>query len=210
LLSMTTRRKGLMIVGILCLSAVVVSAPLWAPERVKVYFQKSTGEQHSLNDVLSGRVNIWQAVGEYLMLDPKRIIWGGGKFDFTVKGPDLGLPWGFYTHQNVLQSLVDEGLIGVFVVLWILGRIARILWRDWHEHPSEEIRNLARLLIIITVLVVPANASWDGREISWYWFLLGMLAAAKEEWAGRPSVPTTVDASVPQPHLVGAGVARPQ
>jgi O-antigen ligase len=212
LLAITTRRKIVGVLGLLGLATVLASSPLWLPERVTAYLQRSTigilessTAQRPLDQLLSGRLTIWTAAIEYLGRDPKRYIWGGGRLDFQVKGPEFGLPFGYMVHQSILQTMVGEGLIGVVAILGVFARIVPMLWRDWRSHPSEEVRHLSRLMLIVTVLLFVSSSPWESRPVSWYWFLVGMFVAAREDWTREQSSAAVVRASVPQPRFVGAG-----
>lgn len=186
LFALTARRWGQRVLGIVIVILILVSTPFWIPHSVKEWWEKTTTTQiDDPNAVLSGRVAIWWTALDYATASPSRLVFGGGKFDFQSKGPDLGLPQGFSTHHQLMQSLVDEGLVGVLALLILFGRVLFLLVRGWRHGESAEVRHLARLLLIITLVVLVLGDGIDGRNVSWFWFLIGMFIAAKRTAAAH-------------------------
>ncbi|HUJ11579.1 MAG TPA: O-antigen ligase family protein [Verrucomicrobiae bacterium] len=208
MLALTQTRWSSRAWSLIGFALLLTGAALFSPASVKEYFMETTayqvGEAGNANALLSGRLNIWNTALQYLKDDPKRIAVGGGKLDFRSKGPDYGLPQEYSTHHQLIQTLVDEGILGILVEAVLFGRVLWVLGQAWRRSQSAEVKQLARLLAICTVQLVISGYDIDGRTASWYWFLLGMFVAAK---TSAEAVAPTLASTPEQVAVQSAGFA---
>ncbi len=215
LIACTARKWVVRFCGVAVIAVVVITSPLWAPQHLREYWRETTVAQvDDPNAMLSGRVTIWKKAVEYVRRDPKLLVFGGGKFDFLSKGRELGLPTNFFAHHQIVQSLVDEGIVGVLVVLVLFGRILWGLAQGWRRGSSVELKQLSRLLTIVTLLLLISGTQIDDRLSSWFWFLIGMHAALRESEspAAEPAYTTAATrvGQRPAPALVTPMLRAPE
>lgn len=195
LLALTVPRWTIKLAAIMIVAVALLTTPFWAPERIREYwYETTTARADDPNAVLSGRVQIWTAAAHYLASDPVRFLTGGGAMDFRYRGPEYGLKQGFHAHHVFVEVLVNQGVIGLLLMIAMFGAIYRHLLTAWRHGLSPESRQLGRLLTIVTTLLILSGTEPYDRIASWYWFWLGMFVASLE--TPPPSTSTPAPARV--------------
>jgi hypothetical protein len=114
----------------------VISQPLFANLLGRVSKEDVT--------TFNGRTYIWEAIGEWAIYDRRGLLFGNGhmgqdKLDLLLHMEDLG--WGnpsvIHLHSTFLEVLVDQGLIALILLYFIVYK-GFVYYREQYRLRSEE------------------------------------------------------------------------
>lgn len=147
---------------------------------------------YTFSDRASGRFDIWETVYEPFK---ERPLVGHGFNSFKPLND-----WGHNgAHNSFVLIAVEDGLIGVFLFVLILGSIFYALWRKLSEERSETVALGWGMALFVFVTTASAVDSSVNRK--YLWFVLGLISllihyygtrAPSEEVADARSAPTEV------------------
>jgi O-antigen ligase len=126
-----------------------------------------------------GRGSIWAAGLEAAHERPFAGA-GAGAYGAAVESR-LKFAWG--AHSVPLAILVENGLVGMFLLFAAFGAVIKGLWRL----PSLEKR--FSIVLLLTLIVGSLTLEWEDRKQ--FWFVLGVLAAEVAYYQARKSVAPT-------------------
>ena len=146
----------------------------------------------------TGRVYIWK--GTWLVLrhfELQHLIgWGAGgqipsgasiHYAFVFAGQPLA--YTVFTHDVVLQTILDEGYIGLAILVAVIWRTFLLLGRHVRREPSSPAAALiAMLLVIVLSGATEVSPSYYAEEVLLMTFLISGAAAALAVWV--PGGPT--------------------
>ncbi len=156
--------------------------------------------QNNFGSVASGtgRVYIWQAVWDVLKHFSLHDVigWGaagqipsGASVHYLFVFPQDALAYAAFTHSLTLQVILDEGLIGLAILVAVLVRTSVLLKRHLREEPTSPAGALvAMLLVFIMAGATEVSPTYYTEEVLIMTFLIAGAAAALAG-APRPSRP---------------------
>ena len=151
--------------------------------------------QNNLGSVASGtgRTYIWSGVWQVLKHFSFHDVigWGaagqipsGASLRYIFVFPQDNLAYTAFTHNLTLQVLLDEGLIGLVILVAVLARTSVLLKRHLREEPSSPAAALvAMLLVFILCGGTEVSPTYYTEEVLIMTFLIAGAAAAL---AGSP------------------------
>lgn len=92
--------------------------------------------------------------------------------------------WGSF-HNNYLQTLVDTGVVGLTIILWLYVLCFWLAWRQYRSSQDGFTRGLALGLMGCTLAILTANltsTTWHFFNISgYYWVLAACVARTTDQ-----------------------------
>ena len=147
----------------------------------------------------TGRVYIWKGTWEVLAHFHLRdlIGWGaagqipsGASLHYAFVFPRNPLAYTVFTHNAVLQTILDEGYIGLAILVALVWRTFALLARHVRAHPRSPASALiAMLLVIVLSGATEVSPSYYAEEVLIMTFLIAGAAAALSR-SGAPEPPS--------------------
>jgi O-antigen ligase len=197
------RQQVLALSSVLLGIAVLLASSLWVPS-VQQRWQQSvtilTGDTEALNAALSFRLPIWQQAWQMAKDFPINGVGPRGfrtvyrqratDDDYFVAKEGIGAS---HAHQLQLGIVTETGFIGLLG--FILG--TAVLWRSWHQIPTERRCIAAPPALALLAVVFPMNSHLDAYASSaalMFWWLLSLYVVA---WSIAVHSPTASAESAP-------------
>jgi O-antigen ligase len=136
----------------------------------------------------TGRLYIWrgtwQVLSHFQLQD--LIGWGaagqiasGASLHYAFVFPNTPLAYTVFTHNEVLQTILDQGYIGLVVLVALVWQTFRLLARHIRREPrSPAIALVAMLLVIVLSGATEVSPSYYAEEVLIMTFLIAGAAAA--------------------------------
>ena len=141
-------------------------------ERVFMTYTDGQGLDQSAGD----RVSLWQDAMTVVDTDP---IFGTGynTYEYMRRvGPYSD------THNYYVKVLLETGVFGLLIFLWLLGVTGRMAWRLFRSTDDPLLSGLGCAFFAMFICAVIVNIFGDRwtylQECGFYWVLLGMVARA--------------------------------
>ncbi|HEX5489539.1 MAG TPA: O-antigen ligase family protein [Rhodanobacteraceae bacterium] len=161
---------------------------------------------HTLNQALSGRLDIWRVAVDMVAAHPVN---GVGVRDFRYAYPQYASPGDHFLgaeacgedtgachpHQIVLEILTNTGVVGLALWLAALG----LALRAWRRVGAEARRRAFPVTVALAVTVFPLNTHLAFYSAWWgllFWWLLALWCAAL-----YADVPEETPVSMPRMHV---------
>lgn len=132
----------------------------------------------------------WDMLGEKPLLG-----WGQGQIPLEIENRISGYrPNGYAAHNTFLEILVEHGLVGLGLYLWILGKLFRLAQRAHRREPEGEFVRELRALWPICLAVYLFNANFVVMNYQFVNALLFTLAGilVKRSWPEEKMSPYAV------------------
>lgn len=146
----------------------------------------------------TGRVYIWKGTWEVLRhFELQHLIgWGaagqipsGASIHYAFVFAGQPLAYTVFTHDVVLQTILDEGYIGLAILVAVVWRTFVLLGRHVRREPNSPAAALiAMLLVIVLSGATEVSPSYYAEEVLLMTFLISGAAAALAVWV--PGGPT--------------------
>ena len=146
----------------------------------------------------TGRVYIWKGTWEVLQhFELQHLIgWGaagqipsGASIHYAFVFAGQPLAYTVFTHDVVLQTILDEGYIGLAILIAVIWRTFLLLGRHVRREPGSPAAALiAMLLVIVLSGATEVSPSYYAEEVLLMTFLISGAAAALALWV--PGGPT--------------------
>ena len=146
----------------------------------------------------TGRVYIWKGTWEVLRhFELQHLIgWGaagqipsGASIHYAFVFAGQPLAYTVFTHDVVLQTILDEGYIGLAILVAVIWRTFLLLGRHVRREPASPAAALiAMLLVIVLSGATEVSPSYYAEEVLLMTFLISGVAAALAVWV--PGGPT--------------------
>jgi hypothetical protein len=146
----------------------------------------------------TGRVYIWKGTWEVLRhFELQHLIgWGaagqipsGASIHYAFVFAGQPLAYTVFTHDVVLQTILDEGYIGLAIFVAVIWRTFLLLGRHVRREPGSPAAALiAMLLVIVLSGATEVSPSYYAEEVLLMTFLISGVAAALAVWV--PGGPT--------------------
>ena len=146
----------------------------------------------------TGRVYIWKGTWEVLRhFELQHLIgWGaagqipsGASIHYAFVFAGQPLAYTVFTHDVVLQTILDEGYIGLAILVAVIWRTFLLLGRHVRREPASPAAALiAMLLVIVLSGATEVSPSYYSEEVLLMTFLISGAAAALAVWV--PGGPT--------------------
>ena len=146
----------------------------------------------------TGRVYIWKGTWEVLRhFELQHLIgWGaagqipsGASIHYAFVFAGQPLAYTVFTHDVVLQTILDEGYIGLAILVAVIWRTFLLLGRHVRREPGSPAAALiAMLLVIVLSGATEVSPSYYAEEVLLMTFLISGTAAALAVWV--PGGPT--------------------
>jgi O-antigen ligase len=200
---MTRLSPGRMVSAVLVLLAAGGLAVMYTPDTL-IQRLASTGTELG-GGRIGGRGKLWKAGLEAFAEQPI-IGYGTGLFREAIT-PMLG-DAAQVAHNSFISVLVEQGLVGLFLFLGLLGAVVMAAWRLQHLE-----RRFA-LVLLGTMFVAMLPLTWEDRRAVWVVLttVLGLACApagaAQAVWSAPSPVPVPVRRPPPRPVGRPAGRGR--
>jgi len=139
-------------------------------ERVTMTYQEGEGLDSSAEE----RVTIWEDAVHVFNEDP---ILGTGFNTYAYMGRVGGYT---DTHNYYLKILIETGLVGLLIFLWLLGVACKVSWRLFRMAKDPVMRALGCglfAMLICTMVVNFFGDRWTFLQVNGFlWILLGLAA----------------------------------
>lgn len=160
------RKKVLLIPLVLLVIFWQTALPATVRERIEM----TTNEAGELDVSTQMRLVVWQ---EAMRLFQENPILGTGFHVFKYLGFELG-----DTHNIYVRILAEQGLIGMFIFLWLITAFFRQAWRLYKQAEDPELKGLGLAFVICLIVFVVNNFfgnRWDYLELSSYLWAIAAL-----------------------------------
>ena len=120
------------------------------------------------------RVQLWTDAQELVRSNP---VLGTGYATYMYMGRVEDLK---DTHNIYLKMLVETGIIGLLIFLWLLARLARVAWQLFRQHTDYFSNGLALGLLSLVGCLLVANLfgdRWTYIEVNGLVWVLFAIAA---------------------------------
>lgn len=133
---------------------------------------------------LTGRTEIWTSSWPLILNKP---IFGHGFYSSRFRtlmysGESFSA---IHLHNSFLETVYNNGLLGLGLLLMVLFVIVRNLWRTIHASASKEVRYLAIgcMAAFVNLFVNGMfNANFGGRPFAPYMILIGLVVVSSQLW----------------------------
>ena len=153
---------------------ILVSWQSFVPNAVKERVMMTHQENGELDSSAEERVTIWQDALQVFSEDP---ILGTGFNTYAYMGRYLGYT---DTHNYYLKILIETGLVGLLIFLWLLGAACKMSWRLFRMAKDPVISALGCglfAMLICTIVVNFFGDRWTFLQVNGFlWILLGLAA----------------------------------
>ena len=166
----------------------------WLPQRVMDRFEETKAEEEGkqtefgVDASTAVRMKQWQGIPQMV----RGGLWlgqGFGRFPYIYRGRISGKLKG--AHSSWVQLLVEEGVLGLFSMLWIMATIAWMAWRVMRGGKGFLAHTVGpgMLACVAVCLVVnSAGARLHNPTINAYlWILTGLLVFVYRSAAAQPA-----------------------
>jgi O-antigen ligase len=200
---MTRLSPGRMVSAVLVLLAAGGLAVMYTPDTL-IQRLASTGTELG-GGRIGGRGKLWKAGLEAFAEQPI-IGYGTGLFREAIT-PMLG-DAAQVAHNSFISVLVEQGLVGLFLFLGLLGAVVMAAWR------LERLERRFALVLLGTMFVAMLPLTWEDRRAVWVVLttVLGLACApagaARAVWSAPSPVPVPVRRPPPRPVGRPAGRGR--
>jgi hypothetical protein len=153
----------------------------------------------------TGRVYVWRGAWEVIKHFSLQDVIGWGaagqipslaSAHYAFVFPTQPLAYTIFTHDVVLQTILDEGYIGLLILVVLLWRTFVLLRRHLRLHPRSPAAGLvAMLLVIILSGATEVSPSYYSEEVLLMVFLIAGAAAALALERGASSEPASTGSS---------------
>jgi O-antigen ligase len=172
---------GLLVLGLIkerkilvLLAVILVGWQSFVPHAVTERVMMTRQEDGELDPSAEVRVNIWQDALQLFSEDP---VFGTGFNTYAYMGRYLGYT---DTHNYYLKVLIEAGLLGLLIFLWLLGVACKMSWRLFRmaKDPVMGALGCGLFGMMICVLVVNIFGDrWTFLQVNGFlWVLLGLAA----------------------------------
>ncbi len=167
-LGVIKERKLLLIVVML-----VIGWQVFLPTAVRERISMTRDSQGKLDSSAQVRVTLWEDAVELVEMNP----WlGSGFFTYAYMGRMRHLR---DTHNYYLKTLVETGIVGLMLFLWLLGRLFRSGFTLYRSTQDDFLRSLGLGFAALMVAAFVANLfgdRWAYLEVNGFlWVLLGLV-----------------------------------
>jgi O-antigen ligase len=143
-------------------------------------------EQVSSRD-LNGRVDVWEVAVAAFQANP---VFGVGSGSFsTAVGGSRGMSRA--VHNTFLGVLVEQGLVGLAILLMILLGLWKKAWR------APPLESRLWLVLLFTWTLGASSLSWENRETTW--LIWALCLSQPSEWGWRMRRKIVASARNPSP-----------
>jgi putative inorganic carbon (HCO3(-)) transporter len=155
-----------------------VFLPTAAQERISMTYQKNEGLDKSAQE----RVDLWEDAWNLFSGHP---VFGIGFDVYSALDRVEAEGHGFLhdTHDYYLKVLVETGIIGILVFLWLLGGILREGWRLFRTAEDEFLKSLGLGFAAFMVCAITLNLfgdRWTYIQVDGFlWVLLGCVVSGR-------------------------------
>jgi O-antigen ligase len=182
---------GLLVIGAIYsrkfLALVILAAALhtwWLPDRVINRFEETTEEEgmmqeYGVDKSTAVRVQQWKGIPNMIWDRP---VFGHG-FDAFPNIYRVRVSGKFKAaHSSWIRILVEEGIVGLTVVLWLMASIALMAWRVMRRGEGFFAKTLGpgMLAAVAVCIVVNVSGARFHNPIinAYFWVLCGLLIAS--------------------------------
>ena len=187
---------------------------------------RSSGGQSNFESFATGtgRVYIWKGAWQVLRHFQLQDVvgWGaagqipsGASLHYAFVFPNEPLAYTVFTHSAPLQAILDEGYLGLLLLVLVLWQTFRLLNRLLALEPRSPASALVAMLMVILLSgATEVSPSYYAEEVLMLVFLIGSAAAATRMWAPVAAIvaparlPATGLSPRPDRGPIGAPVAR--
>lgn len=182
--------RGARAIGLVLL--IVITAPLWLPDKVIERVQHTTeghytDEDQELEDSAQVRVDQWKALPEILHEAP---VFGHGLRSF----PPI---WAHYSrdhepkaaHSTWVELLSEEGVVGILGYVWLCLLMAWTGFRAWRlrDRPLAHDLGLGFMCAVFCLMLLDTSGTrFRNREVMAYMWVLGGTLARIVAESDRP------------------------
>jgi len=115
--------------------------------------------------------------------DSRLIIMTKNFFEVVENKKNFFLGKGVYgeAHSQYARVILERGIIGFFLFLWLVGSILLTSWKKFQTAENNFIKGLSAISIVATivmlVMAIPNDSFMVVKIAEVYWFIVGMSAA---------------------------------
>ena len=211
---------GLLVLGLIkerkllaLLAVILVGWQSFVPPAVTERVMMTRQDDGELDPSAEVRVTIWQDALQLFGEDP---VFGTGFNTYAYMGRYRGYT---DTHNYYVKVLIETGLLGLLVFLWLLGAACKMSWRLFRVAKDPLISALGCGLFAMMICVLVVNFfgdRWTFLQVNGFlWVLLGLAArglhlVSQEDESPEKAAPGTeseeveADPSAAEPEVVHA------